>query len=51
MQIIQFRHEGIYCVPGKFYIDPWKPVERALITHGHGDHATPGDEKIFMSSF
>ena len=39
---ITVRPEGLYCVPGDFYIDPWRPVERALLTHGHGDHARPG---------
>jgi putative mRNA 3-end processing factor len=33
---------GLYCAPGDFYIDPWLPVERAVITHAHGDHARPG---------
>jgi len=32
---------GLYCEAGDFYIDPWRPVERALITHSHGDHARP----------
>ena len=41
-QLLQFRPEGIYCVPGKFYIDPWLPVDKAVITHGHSDHARPG---------
>jgi len=36
------RPEGLYCPPGDFYIDPWKPVERAVITHAHSDHARPG---------
>ena len=36
------RKEGLYCVPGNFYIDPWRPVERAVITHAHGDHARVG---------
>ncbi|AVS87141.1 DNA ligase-associated DEXH box helicase [Paracidovorax avenae] len=36
------RPEGLYCPPGDFYIDPWKPVERAVITHGHSDHARWG---------
>src|SRR5688572_3129132 len=36
------RPEGLYCPPGDFYIDPWRQVERAVITHGHGDHARPG---------
>ena len=33
---------GLYCAAGDFYIDPWRPVERAVITHAHGDHARPG---------
>ncbi len=33
---------GLYCPPGRFHIDPWRPVERALITHAHGDHARGG---------
>ena len=36
------RPEGLYCPPGDFYIDPVRPVERALITHGHSDHARSG---------
>lgn len=36
------RPEGLYCQPGHFYIDPWRPVERAIITHGHADHARSG---------
>ena len=34
--------DGLYCSAGRFHIDPWQPVERALITHAHGDHARPG---------
>ena len=33
---------GLYCEAGDFYIDPWMPVEKALITHAHGDHARWG---------
>jgi putative mRNA 3-end processing factor len=33
---------GLFCERGGFHIDPWQPVERALITHAHGDHARPG---------
>ncbi len=40
--MVVVRKEGLYCVPGDFYIDPWRPVERAVITHGHGDHARVG---------
>ena len=35
---------GLYCIPGGFYIDPARPVARALITHGHSDHARPGHQ-------
>lgn len=37
------RPEGLYCPPGGFYIDPWRPVARAVITHAHSDHARPGN--------
>ena len=40
--MVVVRKEGMYCVPGQFYIDPWQPVERAVITHAHGDHARVG---------
>ncbi|MBS0446535.1 MAG: ligase-associated DNA damage response exonuclease [Proteobacteria bacterium] len=36
------RPEGLYCPPGDFYVDPWRPVDRAVITHAHADHARPG---------
>jgi putative mRNA 3-end processing factor len=36
------RPEGLYCPPGDFFIDPVRPVERAVITHGHSDHARAG---------
>jgi putative mRNA 3-end processing factor len=41
-QLLTFTERGIACPLGGFYIDPWRPVERALITHGHADHARPG---------
>jgi putative mRNA 3-end processing factor len=41
-ELIEVRSEGLYCPPGDFYIDPRKPVARAVITHAHGDHARPG---------
>lgn len=40
--LIVARPQGLYCPPGDFYIDPWRPVERAVITHAHGDHARFG---------
>ncbi|MES2975813.1 MAG: ligase-associated DNA damage response exonuclease [Pseudomonadota bacterium] len=36
------RPQGLYCPAGDFYIDPWRPVERAIITHAHADHARTG---------
>lgn len=42
MDLIVARAAGLYCPPGDFYIDPWRPVERAIITHGHSDHARWG---------
>ena len=40
--VLTFTERGIYCPAGGFHIDPWRPVDRALITHGHADHARPG---------
>ena len=40
--LIVQRPEGLYCPPGDFYIDPWRPVPRAVITHAHADHARRG---------
>jgi putative mRNA 3-end processing factor len=40
--VLQFTDRGIFCPAGDFYIDPWKPVDRAIITHAHSDHARPG---------
>lgn len=47
--LIVLRPEGLYCPAGDFYIDPWKPVPRAVITHGHGDHARPGMGRYWAS--
>ena len=40
--LLQPRAEGLYCPPGDFYIDPVRPVDRAVVTHGHADHARAG---------
>ena len=40
--LICTRPDGLYCPPGDFYIDPVRPVDRAVITHGHADHARAG---------
>ena len=41
-ELVVLRPEGLYCPAGDFHIDPWRPVPRALVTHGHGDHARGG---------
>jgi len=40
--LVEATPSGLYCAAGDFYIDPWRPVARAVITHGHGDHARSG---------
>jgi putative mRNA 3-end processing factor len=40
---------GLYCEPGNFHIDPVRPVPRAVITHGHGDHARSGNERVLAT--
>jgi putative mRNA 3-end processing factor len=40
--LVVLRPEGLYCPPGDFYIDPWRPVERAVVTHAHADHSRRG---------
>ena len=40
---------GLYCEPGDFHIDPARPVERAVITHGHADHARPGNARVLAT--
>jgi putative mRNA 3-end processing factor len=40
--LLSITDRGLYCEAGDFYIDPWGPVERAVITHAHGDHARWG---------
>jgi len=41
---------GLYCPPGDFYIDPTVPVDRALITHGHSDHARAGHTAVMATA-
>lgn len=42
--LLEFTDSGIYCPQGKFHIDPWKPVDHAVITHAHSDHAKWGSK-------
>lgn len=50
-QLISFTDRGLYCEKGDFYIDPWKPVNKALITHGHGDHAYFGHKNYLCHKY
>src|SRR5258708_21246575 len=47
--MLEAREAGLYCGAGDFYIDPWGPVDRAVITHAHSDHARPGC-KAYLTS-
>ena len=40
--ILQSTNKGLYCSPGGFYVDPHRPVDRAVVTHAHTDHARWG---------
>jgi putative mRNA 3-end processing factor len=48
--LIVLRPEGLYCPPGDFYIDPWRPVGRAVITHAHADHARMGHTRYLAAA-
>lgn len=43
-KLLTFTDRGIYCPPADVFIDPWKPVNKALVTHGHSDHARYGSK-------
>ncbi|HXT78276.1 MAG TPA: ligase-associated DNA damage response exonuclease [Acetobacteraceae bacterium] len=42
--------QGLYCEPGGFFIDPLRPVDRAVITHAHSDHARPGHRDVLTTT-
>jgi putative mRNA 3-end processing factor len=48
--LIVQRREGLYCPQGDFYIDPWRSVERAVITHAHADHARRGHARYLAAA-
>jgi len=48
--MLQETAEGLYCPAGDFYIDPWGAVERAVITHAHGDHARVGSRSYLCET-
>jgi putative mRNA 3-end processing factor len=42
--VVSLTNQGLYCEAGDFFIDPWEPVDRAVITHAHADHLQPGSQ-------
>ena len=48
--LLEFNDKGIYCSQADVYLDPWKPVKNAIITHGHADHARWGHERYITHS-
>jgi putative mRNA 3-end processing factor len=49
MPLISLTPAGLFCEAGGFYIDPWRPVSRAVITHAHSDHASTGHEHYLVA--
>jgi putative mRNA 3-end processing factor len=47
---IELTESGLYCAPGDFFIDPWRPVPRAVVTHAHADHACRGCGEYLTSA-
>lgn len=47
---IEVRAEGLFIKPGNFFIDPTRPVDRAVISHGHADHARPGHNHVLATT-
>ena len=48
-RLLHPRPEGLYCPPGDFYVDPVRPVARAVVTHGHADHARAGHGAVLAT--
>jgi len=48
--LLELRSEGLYCGGGDFFVDPWEPVPRAVVTHAHSDHACPGSQAYLAAA-
>lgn len=48
-QLLRETERGLWCEPGGFFIDPMRPAERALVTHGHADHARAGHDRVLAT--
>jgi len=47
--LMTLTKSGLYCARGDFYVDPWRPVARAVITHAHADHAYRGSRSYLVT--
>src|SRR5436190_794545 len=47
--LLTMTPHGFYCEEGDFYLDPWHPVPRAIITHAHGDHYAWGCQSYLVA--
>jgi putative mRNA 3-end processing factor len=47
--LLEPTESGLYCAAGDFFVDPWQPVERAIVTHAHSDHAARGCGRYLTS--
>ena len=47
--LLTLTERGLYCPPGDFFIDPWRPVARAVVTHAHADHLRWGSDRYLVS--
>jgi putative mRNA 3-end processing factor len=50
VSLLELTDKGLYCEEGDFFIDPWRPVARAVVTHAHADHARPGMKHYLCAS-
>lgn len=48
--VLECSPRGLYCPSGDFYVDPWQPVDRAVITHAHSDHALWGSQAYLAAN-
>lgn len=48
-ELLEVTPDGLFCPAGRFHIDPWRPVERAVITHAHSDHARVGSRSYLSA--
>src|ERR1700722_13769829 len=50
MPLLEATERGLFCEAGDFFVDPWRPVDRAVVTHAHSDHACWGCRRYLTSA-